>query len=90
MNQQLYAPIPAACDAEMVIIEGDDIYNLWHLQNAVQADIFLNQQPIWRIERIHKTEANGVTTYTRMYPDGNTGFVYVADNYNRYTYTFKK
>ena len=90
MITQLYAPIPAACDAEIVIIEGDDIYNMWHLPSNVLADVFLNQQPIWRIERIHKTENNGITTYTRMYPDGNTGFAFVADEYYQYTYTFKK
>lgn len=92
MDKQLYAPMPANGEADIIIIQPNgNIYNCYLLpgyENKVGEDI--ENQPLWRIEKIEKHEAEGVTTFRRLYPNGSTTFSFCAANHSQYEYSFKK
>ncbi len=81
----------SSSDADLVIIEGDDVYNCYlmpSVNNAGNAEV--ESLACWRIEKLAKTETDGVVTYKRLYPQGSTAFCFAAAQYNTYEYSYKK
>lgn len=91
MQSGIYAAIKPDCDADMVIIDGDNYYNCWLLPN-VEHDGTTNLEdlPFWRIEKIEKIEIDGKSIFRRMYPNGNTSFQFIVNQHTTYNYEFKK
>ena len=81
----------SSADADLVIIAGDDVYNCFLMpgvNNADNADV--ESLACWRIEKLAKTETDGVVTYRRLYPQGSAAFCFVAAQYNTYEYSYRK
>ena len=81
----------SSTDADLVIIAGDDVYNCFLMpgvNNADNADV--ESLACWRIEKLAKTETDGVVTYRRLYPQGSAAFCFVAAQYNTYEYSYRK
>lgn len=78
-------------DADLVIIEGDDVYNCYLMpgvNNEGNAEV--ESLACWRIEKLAKVESDGVVTYKRLYPQGSTAFCFAAALYKTYKYAYKK
>ena len=81
----------SSADADLVIIDGDDVYNCFLMpgvNNADNADV--ESLACWRIEKLAKTETDGVVTYRRLYPQGSAAFCFVAAQYSTYEYSYRK
>ena len=90
MFRSTYNTISSA-DADLVIIDGDDVYNCFLMpgvNNADNADV--ESLACWRIEKLAKTETDGVVTYRRLYPQGSAAFCFVAAQYSTYEYSYRK
>lgn len=86
-----YNAIRPNCDADLVILDGDDVYNCYLLPGIDNADnTAVESLACWRIEKICMTEDDGVTTYKRLYPNGSTAFTFTATQYSTYSYAYKK
>ncbi len=78
-------------DADLVIIEGDDVYNCYLMpgvNNEGNAEV--ESLACWRIEKLAKVESDGLVTYKRLYPQGSAAFCFVAAQYSTYEYSYKK
>ncbi len=81
----------SSTDADLVIIDGDDVYNCFlmpSVNNEGNADV--ESLACWRIEKLAKTDTDGVVTYRRLYPQGSAAFCFVAAQYNAYEYSYRK
>ena len=81
----------SSADADLVIIDGADVYNCFLMpgvNNEDNADV--ESLACWRIEKLAKTETDGVVTYRRLYPQGSAAFCFVAAQYNTYEYSYRK
>ena len=90
MFRSTYNTISSA-DADLVFIDGDDVYNCFLMpgvNNADNADVA--SLACWRIEKLAKTNVDGVVTYRRLYPQGSAAFCFVAAQYNAYEYSYRK
>ena len=57
-----------------------------HSTNALPVD----EQPIWSIVLYENvTDADGNSRMNTLYPNGNTNYQFVANNYRNYTYKFR-
>lgn len=81
----------SSADADLVIIAGDDVYNCFLMPGVNNADnANVESLACWRIEKLAKTETDGVVTYRRLYPQGSAAFCFVAAQYNTYEYSYRK
>ena len=87
----VYATLLPSKDADIIFLDGEDVYNCY-LQPSVSnvSGAALDTLPVWRIEKIEKTEADGVVRYRRLFPNGNPAFGFVAADYKLYNYSFKQ
>lgn len=90
MQIGVYAAIQPHCDADLIIMDGNNIYNCWLMPNIDLENGNPEDLPHWRIEKIETLETNGVTTYRRLYPNGNPSFQFIANQYASYNYAYKK
>lgn len=91
MLNSTYNAMRSDCNADIVILDGDDVYNCYLLPGINNEDnIAVDSLAYWRIEKIAKTEANGVVTYKRLYPDGSAAYAYSVTQYKTYTYSYKR
>ena len=81
----------SSADADLVIIAGDDVYNCFLMPGVNNADnANVESLACWRIEKLAKTNVDGVVTYRRLYPQGSAAFCFVAAQYNTYEYSYRK
>ena len=81
----------SSTDADLVIIEGDDVYNCYLMpgvNNENNADV--ESLAFWRIEKLEKVETDGLVTYKRLYPQGSAAFSFIAAQYSTYEYSYRK
>lgn len=91
MNKNLYAALQPNCDADIIIMDGDNVYRCYIMPGYEQTtDDPVEELPIWRIELVQRIETGNTEIYHRLYPNGNSGFCNKAALYNTYTYAFRK
>ncbi len=78
-------------NADLIIADGNNYYNCYLMPGINNAeDVATEQLAYWRIEKIEKTEQDGIVTYKRLYPEGSSAYAFIASQYKEYTYLFKK
>ncbi len=91
MLENTYNTVQLNRDADLVIIEGNDVYNCYLMPSVNNADnTSVESLPCWRIEKVSKIEQDDVVMYASLYPQGSTAFCFAAAQYKTYEYTYKK
>ena len=92
MNKNLYAALQPNCDADIILMDGDNVYRCYIMPGYEQKpdDAPVEELPIWRIELVKRIEVGSSEIYHRLYPNGNSGFCFAAAQCQSYTYEFRK